>query len=146
MKIGTKVIRAGLAPTVQGEPLLAGVTFAGTSHASGDTSDSPYTYGRYHNPTRTQFERALSELEGGVAVSFALGMAAEAAVFGTTLGAGDLLVMPSNCYWVASSNLKTKLQAEAKTSVAIERRATASLAERELFFRSPPRLRGSGAG
>ncbi|WP_292700809.1 MULTISPECIES: hypothetical protein [unclassified Nostoc] len=26
MKIGTKVIRAGLAPTVQGEPLLAGVT------------------------------------------------------------------------------------------------------------------------
>lgn len=101
MKIGTKVIRAGLAPAVQGEPILAGVIFAGTYHASGDTSDIPYTYGRYHNQTWTQFERALSELEGGIALSFASGMAAVAAVFGTTLRAGDVLVMPSDCYYTA---------------------------------------------
>ncbi|MDQ3748071.1 MAG: cystathionine gamma-lyase [Acidobacteriota bacterium] len=101
MKIGTKVIRAGLAQATQGEPFLAGVTFAGTYHASGDTSTSPYTYGRYHNPTWTQFERALSELEGGAAVSFASGMAAVAAVFGTTLRAGDVLVMPSDSYYTA---------------------------------------------
>jgi cystathionine gamma-lyase len=101
MKIGTKVIRAGLAPAAQGEPFLNGITFASTYHASGDISTSPYTYGRYHNPTWTQFERALSELEGGIAVSFASGMAAVAAVFGTVLRAGDVLVMPSDCYYTA---------------------------------------------
>jgi cystathionine gamma-lyase len=104
MKIGTKIIRAGLTPAAQGEPFLAGVTFAGTYHASGDISTSPYTYGRYHNPTWTHFEHALSELEGGVAVSFASGMAAVAAVFGTTLRAGDVLVMPSDSYYTARAS------------------------------------------
>src|SRR5262247_3394597 len=80
MRIGTKVIHAGLAPAVQGEPFLAGVTFAGPYYASGDPSTSRYTYGRDHNPTWTQFEHALSELEGGIAVSFASGMAAVAGV------------------------------------------------------------------
>ncbi len=101
MKIATRIIHAGLAPAVQGEPFLAGVTFAGVYHASGDPSTSPYTYGRYHNPTWTQFERALSELEGGVAISFASGMAAVAAVFGVTLRPGDVLVIPSDCYYTS---------------------------------------------
>ncbi len=101
MRIGTKVIRAGLSPTTQGEPFLASVTFAGPYHTAGDPSTSPYTYGRYHNPTWTQFEQALTELEGGTAVSFASGMAAVAAVFGTTLQAGDILVMPSDSYYAA---------------------------------------------
>lgn len=101
MRIGTKVIHAGLTPAAQGEAFSAGVTLAGTYHASGDPSASPYTYGRYHNPTWTQFERALSELEGGPAISFASGMAAVAAVFGTTLRTGDVLVMPSDCYYTA---------------------------------------------
>ena len=101
MKIGTKVIHAGLAPSAQGEAFSAGITLAATYHASGDTSTSPYTYGRYHNPTWTQFERALSELEGGTVISYASGMAALAAVFGTTLRAGDVLVMPSDCYYTA---------------------------------------------
>jgi hypothetical protein len=35
MKIGTEVMRAGLATTVQGEFLSAGVAFAGISDASG---------------------------------------------------------------------------------------------------------------
>src|SRR5215510_16047532 len=101
MKIRTKVIHAGLNPPAQGNAFSTGVTLAGTYHSSGDTSDSPYTYGRYHNPTWTQFERALSELESGAAISFASGMAAVAAVFGTTLRAGDVLVMPSDGYYTA---------------------------------------------
>lgn len=101
MRIATKVIRAGLAPLAQGEAFSAGITFASTYHASGDTSASPYIYGRYHNPTWTQFERALSELEGGPVISFASGMAAVASVFGTTLRADDVLVMPSDCYYTA---------------------------------------------
>jgi len=101
MRIGTKVIHAGLGPAIQGEPFLSGVTFAGPFYASGDASASPYSYGRDHNPTWTQFELALSELERGIAVSFASGMAAVAAVFGTTLRPGDVLVMPSDGYYTA---------------------------------------------
>jgi len=101
MRIGTRVIHAGLAPAVQGEPFLAGPVFAGPYHACGDPSASRYSYGRDHNPTWTQFERALGELEGGIAVSFASGMAAVAAVFGSTLRPGDVLVMPSDGYYTA---------------------------------------------
>src|SRR4029450_10489090 len=70
-------------------------------HASGEPSDAAFTYGRWHNPTWTQFERALSELEGGFAVSFASGMAAGAAVFGITLRSANVLVMPSDGYYTA---------------------------------------------
>lgn len=101
MRTGTKVIRAGMLPAIQGESFLAGVTFAGSYYAAGDPASSPYTYGRYHNPTWTQYESALSELEGGIALSFASGMAAVAAVFGTTLRAGDVLVMPSDSYYTS---------------------------------------------
>lgn len=33
MRIGTKVVRAGLPPAAQGEALMPGVTFAGTYRA-----------------------------------------------------------------------------------------------------------------
>lgn len=101
MKIGTKVIHAGTIGPEQGEPFRAGVTFAGPFHAAGDPKKVPYTYGRYHNPTFTQFEHAIGELEGGTAICFASGMAAVAAVFGTTLRPGDVVVMPSDCYYGA---------------------------------------------
>jgi cystathionine gamma-lyase len=103
MRIGTKVIRAGMRARAQGEPFLGGVTFAGTYQAAGDPATSPYTYGRYHNPTWTEFERALSELEEGFALSFASGMAAVAAVFGAVLRSGDIVVMPSDSYYAARS-------------------------------------------
>ncbi|HEV2668998.1 MAG TPA: cystathionine gamma-lyase [Blastocatellia bacterium] len=101
MGFGTKVIRAGLPTAEQGNPFSQGVCFAAPYHASGEPSSSPHTYGRYHNPTWTQFERALGELEGGVALSFASGMAAVAAVFGVTLRPGDVIVMPSDSYYTA---------------------------------------------
>lgn len=101
MRDGTRVIRAGLPQATQGEPFLPGPTFAGPYHLTGDPAISAYTYGRYHNPTWTSFERALSELEGGPAVVFASGMAAVTAVLGTTLRAGDALVMPSDGYYTA---------------------------------------------
>src|SRR5262249_33852151 len=101
MRIGTKVIRAGLPPAEQGKPFSVGVSFAATYYAGGEPSSSPYTYGRYHNPTWTQFEDALGELEGGVALSFASGMAAVAAVFGVILRPGDVIVMPSDSYYTA---------------------------------------------
>src|ERR1700692_140948 len=101
MRDGTRVIRAGLPQASQGEAFLPGPTFAGTYHLTGDPASSSYSYGRYHNPTWTSFEQALSELEGGPALVFASGMAAVTAVLGTTLQAGDVLVMPSDGYYTA---------------------------------------------
>jgi cystathionine gamma-lyase len=99
MGSGTRVTRAGLPPSTQGAPFLPGPTFAGTYHAAGDPASSPFTYGRFHNPTWTQYEQALSELEGGPAVVFASGMASVAAIFGVMLRPGDVLVLPSDSYY-----------------------------------------------
>lgn len=101
MKIGTKVIHAGLLHAEQGEPFRSGVTFAGPFHASGDPKSVPFLYGRYGNPTFTQYEMALGALEGGTALVFASGMAAIAAVFGVTVRSGDVIVMPSDSYFGA---------------------------------------------
>lgn len=102
MKKATQIVRAGLSRTEQGNAFLSGPTFAGTYHLSGDPASSAYTYGRYHNPTWTAYEKAITELEGGVAtIAFSSGMAAIAAIFGTTLKAGDRLVMPSDAYYTA---------------------------------------------
>lgn len=101
MRDGTRVVRAGLPDFAQGEPFLPGPTFANPYHLAGDPSSSPYSYSRYHNPTWTHFEQALSELEGGTAFVFASGMAAVTAVFGSVLRPGNVLVMPSDGYYTA---------------------------------------------
>jgi cystathionine gamma-lyase len=102
MRNATRVVRAGLPETKQGEAFLSGPTFAGTYHLSGDPASSAYTYGRYHNPTWTAYEKAITELEGGTAtIAFSSGMAAVAATLGATLKAGDRLVMPSDAYYTA---------------------------------------------
>src|SRR5450755_344594 len=101
MRDGTRVVRAGLPQVAQGAPFLPGPTFAGPYHFTGNPSTSDYTYGRYHNPTWTHFEEALSELEGGPTTVFASGMAAVTAVFGVALRPGAVLVMPSDGYYTA---------------------------------------------
>src|SRR6266851_4391160 len=104
MRDATRIVRAGLPDVAQGGPFLPGPTFAGTYHFTGEPATSAYTYGRYHNPTWTRFEQALSELEGGPALVFSSGMAAVMAVFGTALlanGRGNVLVMPSDGYYTA---------------------------------------------
>ena len=88
MHARTSVTRAGLPAPQSGKPYMPGPVFASVYHTPGDPSDSPYTYGRNHNPTWTAFESALAELEGGPAVSFASGMAAIAAVFGVSPAPG----------------------------------------------------------
>ena len=126
MRTGTRVVRAGLPRAETGQPITSGVTFAGTYHAAGDPSNSPYTYGRFHNPTWAQFEAALGELEGGSALAFASGMAAVAAVFGATLRPGDALVLPSDSYYT------TRLLAEgffARMGVEVRKAPTAGGAQ-----------------
>jgi cystathionine gamma-lyase len=99
LRDATRVVRAGLPVASQGEPFLPGPVFAAMYRFSGDPATSPFTYGRFHNPTWTHYEQALAELEGGHVVAFASGMAAVAAVFGSVLGPGDVLVMPADGYY-----------------------------------------------
>ena len=95
---GTRAVHAGLPPPRQGEPLLPGPTFASYYHLEGDPEASDYVYGRYGNPTWTRYERALGELEEGIAVAFASGMAAASAILLPLLRAGDALVVPADGY------------------------------------------------
>src|SRR2546421_3488414 len=130
MREATRIVRAGLPAAAQGEPFLPGPTFAGTYHFTGEPATSAYAYGRYHNPTWTYFEQALSELEGGPAVVFASGMAAVTAVLSITLQPGDILVMPSDGYYTA------RMLAEgyfASRGIAVRLAPTAGNAQRELL-------------
>ncbi len=100
MRDATRVVRAGLPQAAQGQPFRPGPTFAGTYHAAGDPATSPHTYGRFHNPTWTAYESAVTELERAAdTVVFPSGMAAVAAVFGAALAGGDALVLPSDAYY-----------------------------------------------
>lgn len=95
----TRVVRAGLPEKSAGTPYLPGPVFAAPYHAPGDPSLSPYTYGRFHNPSWNHYEAALAELEGGPCVLFPSGMAATAAVLATMVRPGSTLVMPQECYY-----------------------------------------------
>jgi cystathionine gamma-lyase len=128
MHDATRVVSAGLPEPVQGSPFLPGPTFAGPFHVAGDPASAPYTYGRYHNPTWTLFEKALGELEGGEAVVFASGMAATAAVLGCVLEPGDTVVLPADGYYT------TRILAEgffARAGVRVRTAPTAGSAQRE---------------
>lgn len=129
MKDATRVIRAGLPAVAQSKPFLPGPTFAGTYHLSGEPASAAYTYGRYHNPTWTAYEQAITELErGSSTVVFSSGMAAVAATLGITLKAGDILVMPSDAYYTARmlvNNFFTTLGVEVRLA------PTAGNAQRE---------------
>ncbi len=95
----TRVVRAGLPDATPGAPYLPGPVFAAPYHVSGDPANSPYTYGRFDNPTWHAYEQALAELEGGPCLLFPSGMAATTAVLATMVRPGQKVVMPSECYY-----------------------------------------------
>jgi cystathionine gamma-synthase len=57
-----------------------------------------YDYARTANPTRAALERALGELEGGSAVTFASGLAAEHALITAVCAAGTHILLPADLY------------------------------------------------
>ncbi|MEN9509982.1 MAG: hypothetical protein RLZZ621_2545 [Gemmatimonadota bacterium] len=96
---GTRVVRAGLPDAVPGTPYLPGPVFAAPYHAPDDPSASPFTYGRFDNPTWQRYEAALAALEGGPCLLFPSGMAATAAVLATAATAGRTVIMPTDSYY-----------------------------------------------
>src|SRR5262252_6644961 len=100
MKDATRVIQAGLADAVQGEPFLRGPSFAGSYHLEGEPGSSAFSYGRTNNPTWVAYENAISDLEHAAAtVGFSSGIAAITATLGVTLKTDDVVVMPSDGYY-----------------------------------------------
>ena len=94
----TRVVHAGLPDAEQGTPFLPGPVLAAPFHLIGASDATRYGYGRYANPTWSGYESALGELEGGEVVLFSSGMAAVAAVLMGGCGAGDVVVVPGDCY------------------------------------------------
>jgi cystathionine gamma-synthase len=89
----TLAIVAGRPPPAPDGPVNPPIVLSSTYHAGG-----PVGYGRDGNPTWTAFEEALGALEGGLALGFASGMAATAAVL-ELLPAAARVVVPSLGYY-----------------------------------------------
>ena len=95
----TEILHAGYRPVKDAGPYLEGPQFSSTYTTPGDPSQYGLTYGRFQNPTWAAWEAVLATLDGGEAIAFASGMAAVSAVFGVTLKPGDVVVLPSDCYY-----------------------------------------------
>ncbi|MGH2856473.1 MAG: trans-sulfuration enzyme family protein [Solirubrobacteraceae bacterium] len=96
---GTRAVHAGLTPDPTYRSVIPAIhqtsTYAQT--APGRFVDD-YDYSRSANPTRAALERALGELEGGLAVAFSSGLAAEHALITAVCGAGSHVVLPDDLY------------------------------------------------
>ncbi len=98
-RFATRAVHAGLEP----DPGYRGVVPA-IHQATTYVQDNPgefvedYDYSRSANPTRSALERAMGELEGGLASAFSSGMAAEHALITAVAAAGDHVVLPDDLY------------------------------------------------
>jgi cystathionine gamma-synthase len=95
----TKAVHAGLKPDPTFGSVIPAIHQTSTyaQPAPGEFVED-YDYARSANPTRAALETALGELEGGRAVAFASGLAAEHAVITAVCAAGAHVVLPSDLY------------------------------------------------
>ncbi|MCU0313924.1 MAG: cystathionine gamma-lyase [Solirubrobacteraceae bacterium] len=127
---GTLVVHAGLPAPVRGEPYLPGPVFAAPLHYAGEWEGQAPFYAREGHPTIDRWEAALGELEAGEAIAFASGMAAAAAVLFTVLDAGDVLVLPDDCYFSVRQLAEQQLE---RRGVHVRRAPTDEAALRALL-------------
>ena len=110
MRIETLAVHAGHEP----DPATGAVSppiYLSTTFARGDDLSLPggFLYARQDNPSRRALEAALAPLEGGaVALAFASGMAASAAVF-QSLAPDDHVVAPIDAYYGTAKFLREVL-------------------------------------
>jgi cystathionine gamma-synthase len=93
LSLATIAVAAGRPPRRADGPMNPPIVMASTYHAGGDVG-----YGRYGNPTWEMFETAIGALEGGVATSYASGMAAVAAVLDLVPDGGTIVTSPDAYY------------------------------------------------
>jgi cystathionine gamma-synthase len=88
----TAAVKFGRPPSQPDQPFNEPLTMASTYVAGGERE-----YGRYANPTWAAFETAVGALEGGVALSFASGMAAVSTLL-DLVAPGETVVAARHCY------------------------------------------------
>jgi cystathionine gamma-synthase len=96
---GTRAVHAGLTPDPTFGSVIPAIHQTSTyaQPRPGEFVEN-YDYARSANPTRAALERALGELEGGLAVAFASGLAAEHALITVVCQAGSHIVLPGDLY------------------------------------------------
>jgi cystathionine gamma-synthase len=95
----TRAVHAGLTPDPTYGSVIPAIHQTSTyAQQAPGKFVADYDYSRSANPTRAALERALGDLEGGLAVSFASGLAAEHALITIVCAAGDHAVLPSDLY------------------------------------------------
>ncbi len=96
---GTRAVHAGLTPDPSFGSVIPAIHQTSTyRQPRPGTFVEDYDYSRSANPTRKALEEALGALEGGLAVAFASGLAAEHAVITATCQAGAHIVLPADLY------------------------------------------------
>ncbi len=94
----TVALHAGR-PRGQGQALVSGIVQSTTFHQERVGEQVDYAYSRVSNPTVSELELALGELEEAApAVTFSTGLAAETALFFALLEAGDHVVVGQAVY------------------------------------------------
>jgi cystathionine gamma-synthase len=96
---GTRAVHAGLTPDPSYGSVIPAIHQTSTyaQRRPGEFVED-YDYSRSANPTRAALEQALGELEGGFAVAFASGLAAEHALITVVCEAGSHIVLPGDLY------------------------------------------------
>jgi cystathionine gamma-synthase len=95
----TRAVHAGLTPDPSFGSVIPAIHQTSTyaQKAPGEFVED-YDYARSANPTRAALEQALGELEGGLAVAFSSGLAAEHALITVVAQAGAHMVLPGDLY------------------------------------------------
>ena len=98
-RFATRAVHAGLTPDPSFGSVIPAIHQTSTyaQRAPGDFVED-YDYARSANPTRAALEQALGELEGGQAVAFSSGLAAEHALITVVCEAGAHIVLPDDLY------------------------------------------------
>jgi cystathionine gamma-synthase len=98
-RFATRAVHAGLEPDPSFGSVIPPIHQTSTyvQPAPGQFVED-YDYARSANPTRAALERALGELEGGLASAFSSGMAATHAVLSAHCRAGDHVILPRDLY------------------------------------------------
>jgi cystathionine gamma-synthase len=98
-RFATRAVHAGLTPDPSFGSVIPAIHQTSTyaQRAPGEFV-ADYDYSRSANPTRAALEQALGELEGGQAVAFSSGLAAEHALITVVCEAGAHIVLPDDLY------------------------------------------------
>jgi len=95
----TRAVHAGLDPDPHYGSVIPAIHQTSTyAQSAPGAFVEDYDYSRSANPTRAALERALGELEGGLASAFSSGMAATHALITVVAEAGGHVVIPADLY------------------------------------------------